>query len=205
MKFSKSLLKAASEEIDVRLAAHGLLSAVEEQGRKGVDRRVHVAEVPFVGGNLPVGVNVEPMQHQVHLLLREVGVDDRERQRVEGQVPGRVPGVFPLVGHRDDVLVDHVEPLRIPGGMISGMERVGVVLLQPPITIEVIVLFGPEHAGDGLAHHVGCVRGDGRRGDGTVELVRLLQAGREGLRKCRPEGDGTPFLILPLLDGALAA
>ncbi len=114
VKFSKSLLKADSEEIHVRLAAQGLLGAVEEQGRKGVDRRVHVAEVPLVGGHLAVGVQVEPLQHQLHLLLREVGIDDRKRQRVEGQVPGRVPGVLPLVRHRDDVLVDHVEPLRVP-------------------------------------------------------------------------------------------
>jgi hypothetical protein len=37
------------------------------------------------------------------LLLGEVGVDERERHAVEGEVPGRVPGVLPLVGHRDDV------------------------------------------------------------------------------------------------------
>ena len=114
VKFSSSLLKADSEEVEVRLAAQGLLGAMEEQRRPGVDRRVHVAEVPLVGGHLAVGVQVRAAEHQLHLLLGEVGVDDRERQRVEGQVPGRVPGVLPLVGHRDDVLVQHVEPLRVP-------------------------------------------------------------------------------------------
>ena len=190
MKFSKSLLKAARRKRHVRLAAQGLLRAVQEQGCKGVDRRVHVAEVPFVGGNLPVGVQVEPMQHQVHLLLREIRVDDREWQRVEGQIPGRVPGVLPLVRHRDDVFIDHVEPLRVPGAMIAGMERIGIVFLQPAVPVEEEELLAPQHAGQGLAHHVGGVRGDGRRGHGTVELVRLLEAGRKGFVNPRPERDG---------------
>ena len=111
----QQLVERRLEEIEVHLAAQGLLGAMQEERRKGVDRRVHVAEVPLVGRHLAVGVQVGAAEHQVHLLLGEVGVDDRERQRVEGQVPGRVPGVLPLVGHRDDVLVQHVEPLRVPG------------------------------------------------------------------------------------------
>ncbi len=111
----QELVERRPEEVHVRLATQGLLGAMEEQRRKGVDRRVHVAEVPLVGGHLAVGVQVGAPQHQLHLLLGEVGVHDRERQRVEGQVPGRVPGILPLVGHRDDVLVQHVEPLRVPG------------------------------------------------------------------------------------------
>ena len=111
----QQLVERRLEELHVRLAAQGLLGAVEEERRQGVDRGVHVAEVPLVGGHLAAGVQVDPAEHQLHLLLGEVGVHDRERERVEGQVPGRVPGVLPLVGHRDDVLVQHVEPLRVPG------------------------------------------------------------------------------------------
>ncbi len=157
VKFSKQLVERRLEEIHVRLAAQGLLGAMQEQGRKGVDRGVHVAEVPLIGGHLPAGVQVDAAEHQFHLLLGEVGVHDRERERVEGQVPGRVPGILPLVGHRDDVLVQHVEPLRVPGISISGMEGVGVVLVQPVVTVEEEELLAPEHAGDGLAHHVGRV------------------------------------------------
>ena len=65
-----------------------------------------------------------------------------------------------------------------------------MVLLQPAVPVEEEELLAPQHAGQGLAHHVGCVRGDGRRGHGAVELVRLLEAGREGLGNPRPEGDG---------------
>ena len=116
----QELVEGRLEEVQVRLAAQGLLGAMEEQGRKGVDRRVHVAEVPLVGGHLAVGVEVRAAEHQIHLLLGEVGVHDRQRQRVERQIPGRVPGILPLVGHRDDVLVQHVEPLRVPGRAIAG-------------------------------------------------------------------------------------
>ena len=182
------LVEGRLEKIDVGLAAQGLLGAVQEQGRPGVDRGVHVAEVPLVGGELAAGVEVEPAEHQLHLLLGEVGVHDRDRQRVEGEVPGRVPGVLPLVGHRDDVVVDHVEPLPVPELAASVMEGVGAVFLQPRIGVEVVILLGPEHAGDGLAHHVGCIRGDRGRGHGAVELVRLPQPRGQGLVKARPEG-----------------
>ena len=65
-----------------------------------------------------------------------------------------------------------------------------MVLLQPAVPVEEVELLAPQHAGEGLAHHVGCVRGDGRRGDGAIELVRLLEAGCEGLGNPRPERDG---------------
>ena len=194
----QQLVERRLEEIDVHLAAQGLLGAVQEERREGVDRGVHVAEVPLVGGHLAAGVQVDLAQHQFHLLLGEVGVHDRERERVEGQVPGRVPGVLPLVGHRDDVLVDHVVPLRVPGGTISGMEGIGVVLVQPVVAVEEEELLAPQHAGDGLAHHVGRVRGDGRRGHRAVERVRLLQPDGQSLLKLRAEagwgGFGFPTL-----------
>ena len=192
----QQLVERRLEEIDVHLAAQGLLGAVQEERREGVDRGVHVAEVPLVGGHLAAGVQVDPAQHQLHLLLGEVGVHDRERERVEGQVPGRVPGVLPLVGHRDDVLVHHVVPLRVPGETISGMEGIGVVLVQPVVAVEEVELLAPQHAGDRLAHHVGRVRGDGRRGHRAVEVVRLLKPDGQSFLELRAEagrgGSGFP-------------
>ena len=54
------LVEGRSEEIEVHLAPQGLLGAVQEESRKGMDRGVDVAEVPFVGGDLPVRVQVGP-------------------------------------------------------------------------------------------------------------------------------------------------
>ena len=108
----QQLVEDALEELDVALAGRALLDRVDEQRGPGVHGRVDVAEVPLVGGDLAVGVQVALAQHQFELLLGEVGIDQRPGQAVEGQVPGGEPGVLPLVGHRDDVVVDHVEPVR---------------------------------------------------------------------------------------------
>ena len=187
----QELVERRPEEVQVRLAAQGLLGAMEEQRRKGVDRRVHVAEVPLVGGHLAVGVEVRAAEHQIHLLLGEIGVHDRQRQRVEGQIPGRVPGVLPLVGHRDDVLVQHVEPLRVPGVAITGMERVGVVLVEPVVPVEEEELLAPEHAGEGLTHHVGRVFAHRWRRDRLVELVGFTKPVGEDLVERLSKGPGS--------------
>ena len=198
----QELIERPLEEIQVYFAAPGLLGAMEKQGRPGVHRGVDVAEVPLVGGHLAAGVQVDSAKHQFHLLLGEVGVDDGERQRVEGQVPGRVPGVLPLVGHGDDVLVHHMVPLPVPEVAAAAIEGVGVVLVQPLVTVEEVELLGPEHAGDGLAHDIGRIRGDRGRGDGPVELVRLLQPGGQGLVKLRAERGGGGVWIFGLQPAA---
>ena len=147
-------------------------------------RRVDVAEVPLVGGKLAAGVKVVLPEHQVQLLLAEVLVHQGEREDVKGQVPRRIPGVFPLVRHRDDVRIVHVVPVVVAGGPPFRLERVGPVLFEPPVDVVVVELLGPEHAGDRLAHHVGRIVIQRSRDDRGVELVRLLQA----LGKERVEG-----------------
>ena len=120
-------------------ATEGALHIVEEEGGPGVHRGIHIAEVPLVGGNLPIGVGIETAQHQQQLLLGEIEVDQRQGDRVEGQVPGRIPRVFPLVRHRNDVGVQHVKPVGIAHAAAAGWhERMTVVLLKPSIQIEVV-------------------------------------------------------------------
>ena len=159
------------------MAAQDLLTAVEPQGRPGMNRRVHIAEAPLVGGDLAVGMEILLGKHEVELLLGEVWVDDREWNGVERQVPGRVPGILPFIGHRDDVGIDHVEPFTVAAGAIAGAERVSAVLVQPVGQVEVVVLLAPEQASQSLAHDTGpvgvCLHGG--RSDGLVELVGFRQ------------------------------
>ncbi len=112
-------------EVDVVVAAELQVEVVHEQRGERVHRWVDVAEVPLVGRDLPARVQVRGRQHQVELSLGEVGVDHHQRDRVERQVPRRVPRVLPLVGHRDHVVVDHVEPRLVAGAVAAPVSAAG--------------------------------------------------------------------------------
>jgi hypothetical protein len=172
-EIQQQLAERGPEKVEVGLAVHGVPGAMQEQRCKRVDRRVHVAEIPLVGGYLTVRMQIGAAQHQLHLILGKIRIDDRDRERMEGQVPGRVPRVFPFVGHRDDVPVQHVEPLRIPGSPIARMQGIGVVLVEPVVAVEEEELLAPQHAGDRLAHHTRRIGAHGRGRDRLVELVRF--------------------------------
>ena len=73
---------------------------------------------------------------------------------MKSQIPGRIPRVLPLVRHRDHVGIEHVEPLGVAHAVAGGLEqRMTLVLAQPLLQIEVIVLLGPEHSRQRLAMH----------------------------------------------------
>src|ERR1700746_1779805 len=100
------------------------------------------------------------------------------------QVPGRVPWILPLVGDRDDVVVQHVEPLGIPDLAVSSAgQRVGLMLLQPLVQIEVVVLLAPEHASQGLAVYTPLIRAQRTRSDSLVELICIGEASSKYLVK----------------------
>ena len=49
---------------------------------------------------------------------------------------------------------------RLREWRLPGLERVGVVLLEPVVGVEGVVLLAPEHAGQRLAHDGGRVGGE---------------------------------------------
>ena len=87
-------------------------------------------------------------------LLGELGIDQRERDAVERQIPRRVPRVFPLVGHRDDVGVVQLHPVvsfvPLP---LARRRRAGGVAVEPVADDVVVELLRPEQARKRLAHH----------------------------------------------------
>ena len=140
------------------LPLRAYLDTGEKQRRKGMDGGIHVAEVPLIGRDLAVGMEVGLAEHQLELLFGEIGIHGRKRDRMERQIPGCVPGILPFVRHRDDVVVDHVEPIAIAGyTFVFPVQGMGVVFLQPLVCVEVVVLFGPEHPRERLADEVGAV------------------------------------------------
>ena len=145
--------------------------------------RIDVAEVPFVGGQLAVRMQVVVAQHEIELLLGEVGIDHAKRNHVEREVPCRIPRVFPLVRHRDDVVVEHVGPFAVAHVLALVLRQVapGAVLLQPGVEVVVEVLLGPQHSRQRLAHDAGTVRivANRRRSDRVVERIGFARTVRE--------------------------
>jgi hypothetical protein len=122
-----------------------------------MDRGIHVAEVPLVGGDLAAGVQVAGLQKELQLFFAEVLIHQRQRRDVEGQIPGGVPGIFPFVRHRDHVRVDHVSPAVVADGTLIGFVRLNAVLFEPPADVVEKELLGPEHPGQRLPHDIGLV------------------------------------------------
>ena len=169
-------LEHPGQELAVAFASDLGLALVDEQRGPGGHRRVDVAEVPLVRGDLPVRVEVVGAEQELDLLLREVDVDQRQRRAVEGEVPRGEPRVLPLVGHRDDVARDHVEPRDVSGRAGGSVRVPGVraVLAQPAVDVVLVVLLAPEQSGERLAHDARPVGVEARRDDRRVEGVGLL-------------------------------
>ena len=140
-------------------------------------RWIDVAEVPLVGRHLAVGVQVAFAQHQSQLLLAEIHINESQGDDVEGQVPGCVPGIFPLVRHGNDVAVVHMVPVVVARRLFASFfERVGAALFEPLVHVIVVELLAPEHARQCLAHDIGLVGVKRTRNDRVVEFIRLLMS-----------------------------
>ena len=154
-----------------------------------MDRRIDVGECPFVRRDLAVRMHVPLAREQQQLLLREVRVDHRERDRVEGHVPRREPRILPLVGHRQDVLGRHVPPGVIAPALARfRRRRLGRVTLEPLFHEVAIVLLVPQHSGERLPLHAAHVGRQLERRDPLVERIGLFDALREYGIERRPEG-----------------
>ena len=69
VKLSSSLVKTRSRNLRSPLPVAPLLRLVKAQRRPGLHGRIDVAEVPFVGGQLPVRVHVPGLAEQDQLML----------------------------------------------------------------------------------------------------------------------------------------
>ena len=180
VKLSSSFVERALEPVEVAAPAHRRLEPVGEDRRPRVHRRVDVAEVPLVGGQLPVRVQVRALQHQVQLRLAEILVDQRQRQDVERQVPCRVPGVFPFVGHGDDVGVVHVMPVLGCAARCAGLNG-SAPCSRARSDVVVVELLRPQHARERLPHDVRRIGVRGWRDDAPHRTHRL----RDGAPRAR--------------------
>src|ERR1700739_1609646 len=107
------LMKDPLEKFAIAHTIFSLLQIMQKDGRPGVHRWINIAEIPFVGRHLAIGMKIESAYHQFELLFGKLRVYQRKRQCMKGQVPCGIPGVLPFVRHRDDVVIEHVEPLFV--------------------------------------------------------------------------------------------
>ena len=148
VKLISSLLKTRARK-SKSVAA---VDAEHRQRRPCLNRRVHVAEIPFVGRQLAVRMHVPFARQQQQLVLRHRRVGMGENDAVKGEVPRGVPRILPLIRHRDDVVVAEVAPSRVAAGFPRSGGR-HLVALEPARNVVVIELQAPDHSREGLPHH----------------------------------------------------
>ena len=104
-EIQQQLVKHAFEKFQVarvfriRFAALLAVHLEHPPRRPRVHRRIHVAERPFVGGQLAVRVHVPFARQQDELTLGELGVNHRQRNAMERQIPRGIPRILPFVRH----------------------------------------------------------------------------------------------------------
>ena len=86
-KFKQQLVEDALEKIPIGTSGERLVDLVDAPGGPGVERRVGVAECPFISGKLAVWMHEALLQEEQELRLGEFGVDDREGHGLEAQIP----------------------------------------------------------------------------------------------------------------------
>jgi hypothetical protein len=145
----QQLVENPGQEIRVPAAVDG----PDLERRPGPHGRVNVAEVPLVGGQRTVRV-LEPLSaQQFDLVLGERRIDVRQRDAVEGHVPGGEPRVLPAVRHRHDVERVERPPLTVAGLFsLLRWRWLTRIAVQPAAHVEVVKLLAPQHARERLPH-----------------------------------------------------
>ena len=184
------------EDPDEEVPVPGAVAQVDLPRGPRVHGRVDVGERPLVGGQLAVRMLGPFPAEQQQLRLREGRVDVRQGDGVEGEVPGREPGVLPLVRHRDDVGEGDVAPRGVPavglGRQPLRRRGWGVrVALEPLLDVVAVQLSGPQQPGERAAGGQTVLGGHTRRDHQVVEGVRVGVAVRDdsvgrGRRAGRP-------------------
>ena len=98
-EIQQQLVVAPLQPGPIFAAMQAFLHVVDPPDSPGMHGRIQVAELPLVGGQLAAGMLELLEEQKPELVLRELRVDQRERDALEGEIPGREPGIFPGVGH----------------------------------------------------------------------------------------------------------
>src|ERR1700733_12701654 len=99
-------------------------------------------------------MHVPDPRNKQQLFLRELRIDQGEGKGVKSQIPGSVPGIFPLVWHRNNVGIVKMGPFVVTTELtLSRWRWLRRVTFQPLSDIVVEILLTPDHPGQCLALH----------------------------------------------------
>src|ERR1700730_15808260 len=170
-------MKNFFEESAIGHAANAALDFVNAPSGPSVNGGIYIAKGPLVSGQLAVGIHIPFAQEEHELILGEVRVDNGQRDAVKGQIPRRVPGVFPFVGHRNDVVVIKLRPILISSvPAFLGWSRLSRVAGEPGKYVIMVELFGPHHSRQGLSHYRASIFGNILGHTRSVEIVGFFLA-----------------------------
>src|SRR3984893_19183097 len=93
------------------------------------------------------------------------------------------------------MLADHVEPLAVAHLMGRRPHRIVAVFLEPFVGVVKEVLLAPQHPGQCLPHHIGCILTDTGRGKRAIEFVGIAPSLLYNLIKLPPKGLREPMLV----------
>ncbi len=112
-KIDEQFLKDSFKKNNIATAKAFLLNAVNFHSCPGLHRRIYIAEIPFVSGQLSIGFHVPFPHNEFKLVLCKHHIYHGQGNAVESEVPGGIPGIFPFVWHGNHILVFQVFPVVV--------------------------------------------------------------------------------------------
>src|SRR5207302_631462 len=135
----EELVENGFQEITIAFAGLLLLDFVDAPRGPADHRRIDVAEIPFVGGDLAIRVLVTFAQDDIELAFGELGIDQRERNAMERKLPRRVPRILPFIRHRHDALVVKMAPFGVAPAFAFGWRLRLARIAFEPILDDVVI------------------------------------------------------------------
>jgi hypothetical protein len=104
-KVQQQLLKDAFEEFCVLSTMHFAFDVVGSPDGPSVQGRIDIGEIPFVGWDLTVGMEIPFAGEDIELFLCKLNVDHGERDAMERRIPGGEERIFPFVGLQSELWI----------------------------------------------------------------------------------------------------
>ena len=86
-------------------------------------RRIYIAEIPFVSRQLSIGFHIPFPHDQQQLVLGKSRIHHRHRNTMKSKIPCGIPGIFPFIGHGNNILVFQMFPVIITPVFLSITNR----------------------------------------------------------------------------------